>query len=172
MIIFSLEALADDSHRRHFIEPPKRFFYVKEDLYQHDETGRELNWQPDFQSYYDACDGDRIISPTMRLLDFIAMNGQPNKIQIWTSRYESDQEKTMKWLKNYSFGFACHEFDLILKMRPIGDNSPAHELKERWLNEHIAHARIDFIFETDPQSIAMFRSHGIFVFDCNQSLSR
>lgn len=56
-------------------------------------------------------------------------------------------------------------------MRPIGDNTPDDQLKERWLDEHIVGSgkQIDFVFDDRPKVVRMWRRRGIFVFDVNQS---
>ena len=58
-----------------------------------------------------------------------------------------------------------------LKMRPIGDNTADDQLKERWLDEHLAQGRnpIQFVFDDNPNAVRMWRRRGIFVFDVNQS---
>jgi hypothetical protein len=71
-------------------------------------------------------------------------------------------------------------------MRPIGDNTPDDQLKERWFNEYNANLwpklekdtpegkvfsrkdPIDFVFDSQPASIKMWRRHGVFVFNCSQ----
>jgi len=65
-------------------------------------------------------------------------------------------------------------------MRPIGDNAPDDVLKEKWLDEASIYVNglsgrigrsdpIDFVFDSDPSSIAMWRRRGIFVFEVNQN---
>lgn len=84
-----------------------------------------------------------------------------------------------------------HEKDVvnsILKMRPTGNTTPYHKLKEQWLDEYIESMwpkleapkkgeenkifyrkdPIEFVFDRDPKSIEMWRRRGVFVFDCNQ----
>lgn len=178
MIIFSLEALSDDSHRRHFIEDPidsceACWSALKvgglEETWQCPRCKQyPAKWKLDWQEYYDACDKDEPVRAVLN--NFIHLTqGEPfnHDVQIWSTNCESVREKTLKWLVDLT-GY-CEDFgywNRRLKMRPIGDNSPTHELKERWLKE--SQDKIDFVFESDPESIRMFRSKGIFVFDCNQ----
>jgi len=45
-------------------------------------------------------------------------------------------------------------------------------MREKWYDLHnVENPRqdIDFVFESDPKSIAMWRRRGVFVFDVNQS---
>ncbi len=60
-------------------------------------------------------------------------------------------------------------------MRLIGDNTPLHELKEKWLDDTFEEHKfgrktpITMVFDSDPQSIEMWKRCGIFVFDCSQT---
>lgn len=176
MIIFDLDGtLADCEHRRHFVvkqkKPectcdPESYGYDGQPCAMYDY----LDCKPDWQAFYEACDKDTVISQTRCLFDFVAMNGHAHQIQIWSGRCESVREKTIAWLKNWSFGFAVHPFDIILKMRPIGDNTPDDQLKEKWLDEALANSQmVNFVFDSCQDSIAMWRKRGIFVFNVNQS---
>lgn len=107
-------------------------------------------------------------------------------ICIWTSRCESVEKETREWLYRNIFTFWLCPFDgenIPLKMRPVGDTTPAHQLKQRWLDEYMAYPKLDemiegveykrndlpqMVFEADPETISMFRRRGVFVFDCNQ----
>lgn len=111
MIIFSLEALADDSHRRHFIDPNKNKNYEYANFHakngkinyqqlagwQHKKTGEK--WKPDWQAYYDACDKDRsndaVVEMWNNYEEEIACNR--SHLQIWSTRCESTREKTIRW---------------------------------------------------------------------------
>jgi hypothetical protein len=107
-----------------------------------------------------------------------------NEIQIWSGRYQSVRPKTNRWLmKN---GITDLTILKNLKMRPIGENSPDHELKERWIREYYdslypkldkdaiegteyhRKEKIEFVFDSDERSIRMWRRRGIFVFNCCQ----
>jgi hypothetical protein len=166
MIIFDLDGtLADCEHRRHFVDSTNVPILGVGETFDYKDL-----WKPDWQAFYQTCDKDKIISPTRCLFDFTGMNGHFHNIQIWSGRCESVREKTEAWLKNYSFAYACHQFDIILKMRPIGDFTPDEQLKERWLDEAIAEGKtIDFVFDDRPKVVRMWRRRGIFVFDCNQT---
>lgn len=127
-------------------------------------------WKPDWKSFYDACDRDTLIEPVASLWgDFeITLSCYPEKIQIWSGRSESVRDKTEQWLEKHLFIPAGY-FPFGLKMRPRGDNDFVHQLKEQWLDEALARGeKIEFVFDSDPDSIAMWRRRGIFVFDCNQ----
>jgi len=92
-------------------------------------------------------------------------------VQIWSGRCESVRHKTELWLWDHAgCGFdSTLTYPQILKMRPIGDNTPDDQLKERWMDEAIAEGKtIDFVFDDRPKVIRMWRRRGIFVFNCCQ----
>jgi hypothetical protein len=182
MIIFGLDGtLADCEHRRHFVDPekdPNTFEYEPGRFYYNDiqdESHSMEKWRPDWKSFYEACDMDEPIYPTIKIFErFDGTIGWDHGLKIWSGRCESTRNKTIEWLRiNINAWPEYSEDEIIsdiLKMRPIGDNTPDNELKERWLDEAIAEGKtIDFVFESDPRSIQMWRSRGIFVFDCNQT---
>ena len=143
MIIFDLDGtLADCEHRRHFVDGTRS--------------------TPDWKSFYEACDEDEPIEAVSKIFDDLAVD---NEIEIWSGRCESVREKTLEWFCNY-IPYSGQK----IKMRPIGDNTPDDQLKERWLDEVVRENRtIEFVFDDRPKVVRMWRRRGIFVFDCNQS---
>ncbi len=184
MIIFDLDGtLADCEHRRHFVdrlkdhpdyyrEPCKSCndgSHHKIDPQIHKVT-KEL-WQPDWPAFDEACDEDISIQPVLDAFIHLTQ-GEPfnHDVRIWSGRCESVREKTLNWLVNLT-GYLEDKmyWDRRLKMRPIGDSTPDDELKERWLDETIRENRtVDFVFDRNTKSIAMWRRRGIFVFNCCQ----
>lgn len=189
MIIFNLDnVLADCSHRMHFIKEPPILIqnpeFKKDPLVSAVTTNPDWrNFEPDYKSFYDACDKDEPIHSVIEIINIIfrsliSKDKENISLKIWSNRCESVREKTLAWL--YQKGIPLVE----LKMRPIGDDSPIEALKERWLEEVIRNDQntydiagyapgsrpypIDFVFDAHPASIKMFRKRGIFVFDCNQ----
>lgn len=157
MIIFDLDGtLADCEHRRHFVDPEKL-----------------KDWKPDYKSFFEACDKDAPINPTINILksflDSSCTEGCTSDIfdiQIWSGRSEWVREKTKKWIRDH---ITPHWQVPILKMRPIGNTEPDEVLKERWLEESISKGKtIQFVFDNRPKVIRMWRSRGIFVFNCCQ----
>ena len=170
MIIFSLDGvLADCEHRRHLV-----------DWHKTDYSIPYCNWQPDYQAYNEACDKDEVVEPIAVVLRRFE---REREIQIWSDRPESLRQKTLDWIFYSGIAFPNN---ITLKLRPIGDTTPEHQLKEKWLDENIEmingkrHCRnqgcnhykcgnpIDFVFESDPKSIEMWKRRGVFVFDVNQ----
>lgn len=170
MIIFDLDALADDSHRRHYIDP------------NHILSGK--GWKPDYGAYNAACEGDCLIKPVAEVYEDMRFQRgvQKGDFQIWSSQCESTKYKTYEWLHKNNLFFNT------LKMRPIGDDSPQEELFEKWCNQyHLSlmpgiqplskdsphessymKSPIEMIFSSHKPTTEMFRKRGVFVFDCNQ----
>lgn len=187
MIVFDLDGtLADCWHRKHLVEAPEddenfKVYYSPSDelncrrenaKYIHKETG-EL-WKADWKSFYEACNEDKPIKPTIKIIQqFLCADGMDERfdIRIWSGRCESVREKTLIWLQDNIdiYGHDTYFFDAILKMRPIGDSTPDDQLKERWLDDHLARSgKVDFVFDDRKKVIDMWIRRGIFVFDVSQ----
>lgn len=195
MIVFDIDGvLANVEHRKHFIDPEKDeaavFEYdevdrhgcpVKEGGTWHNSDGSL--WIPDYKSYDAACDKDEPIQVLHTILYDIMGSNRCADIEIWTGRCESLRAKTEKWLDYHCGAFFNGSIDgrmylKKLRMRPIGNSDPTCDLKNRWLNElmwtetlgigYIKHP-IEMVFDADPNSIHMWKRHGIFVFDCRQN---
>lgn len=185
MIIFDLDGtLANCEHRRHFVEPPEDRCMTCYEMLTSSQELRENPrlqchcgstpgiWKPDWKTFYESCDQDTantaVLDVFIHLTQGVPFN---HDIQIWSGRCESVRGKTLKWLTDLSGHTEDIQYwDRRLKMRPIGDNTPDDQLKERWLDEALAKGKkIEFVFDSDPDSIAIWRRRGIFVFDCNQS---
>lgn len=190
MILFDLDdVLCDTTHRKHYIHRDYCQYVanaialndvdalLERHLSLHTSFSKDQDlWTPDYVAYDNACDGDGVIYSTIGSMKMFLHCNAP--IQIWTARPESERMKTHAWL--FSNGFEPNDF--TIKMRPVGNTQPAWELKERWLDEQCKHVSldlntnittrdshgIDFVFDADPESIAMWRRRGIFCFDCRQ----
>lgn len=129
-------------------------------------------------------DKDESIEPLISLIYNLWVR-EGEDIEIWSTRCESFRSETTKWICQNIFPFQQGDIPKI-KMRPIGDSTPLHELKERWLDEYlnsiyppltkyfedgeVLHRKdpIEFIFDSDEKCINMWRRRGIFVFNCSQ----
>jgi hypothetical protein len=175
----------DENYDRYYSPDHEMSDRRKKMIFKHKVTG-EI-WQPHWPAFYAACDLDEPIEAVLSTFIHLTQ-GEPfnHDVQIWSGRCESVRQKTLKWLVNLT-GY-CEDYqywDRRLKMRPIGDNTPDDVLKEKWLQEllqesmqncldgkklwHKGIEEIDFVFDSDPTSIAMWRRRGIFVFNCAQS---
>lgn len=173
MIIFDLDGtLADCEHRRHFVDPEKNINYLQQEIgkYFHILTGEK--WQPDWKSFYEACNEDKPIDATITMIRGLFgwdYYDKDNDVQIWSGRCESVRMKTELWLSLHGISYKN------LKMRPEGDNTPDDVLKEIWLDELCEETKwgrkhpIEFVVDDRPKVVRMWRRRGIFVFDVNQS---
>lgn len=194
MIIFELDdVLADTNHRRKYIEAPEDLCHLcYEILMEEHEHMRKRRcicgntpsrWKYSKKKYNNACSTDIPIKPVIHLLEHIAEGKQYNSedpfvdyvnIEIWTSRCESTREKTEKWLRNHVKYMSTST--IVMKMRPIGDKTPNHILKQNWCDNIMIKSKlghrlpIEMVFATDPHEILMWKQIGVFVFDCNQKV--
>lgn len=188
MIIFNLDGtLADCEHRRHFVDPEKNKDYLYSSM-GHDPVTRDVvcdsnprwhrkdNWdvrfKPYWKSFYEACDKDEPIKPTLDLIKDKLRKS--DNIHFWSERCDSVRKKTIEWLSYHiplTITWGNGRWDYHLKMRPIGDSTPEHLLKKKWIDERLgvlgSHG-IEYVFDSDPKSINMWKKEGIFVFNCDQ----
>jgi len=181
MIIFDLDGtLADCQHRRHFVEPPEDhcglcYDFLMDKIPNKDFEQRCLcgrypgKWKLDWKAFYEGCDQDKPIYEVISM--FWQIDPWLNDVCIWSGRCESVREKTEVWLLQHVFkGNFISQGKVELRMRPEGDYTPDEELKERWLAEALAEGdTVSMVFDDRPKVVRMWRSKGIFVFDCNQS---
>lgn len=187
MIIFDLDGtLADCEHRRHLINPDEYRDLCEYSNYKMIDgqpvidldgkaSWRYKNTGEPFKSgwpaFYAACDKDTPIEPVVEILDGVYQNVIRffDDVQIWSARCESVKDKTLEWLKENILWDDLGD-KITIKMRPVGDNTPDDQLKERWLDEEISQGKkIDFVVDDRPKVVRMWRRRGIFVFDVNQT---
>jgi len=171
MIVIDLDGtLADCSHRRHFVD--KSYLEGCDHWHQipnhpvdlcNECKDRFKKWKPNWKAFYEACDKDEPIWTTINLINLFLINDMD--INIWSGRCESVKDKTILWLKNYLDVDDWFYRDCI-KMRPMGDYTPDDQLKERWLDEHIARGGkpIDMVFDDRESCCNMWNNRGIMCF--------
>lgn len=182
MIIFDLcGCLAENQYIKNFIYFEGTWKWLEdEQIYLH-ESGIKRKNIHDWQAFYESTSEDKPIIPVIELWNQQISLGCMDIHQIWTGRCESLRDKTEVWLDKHLLCFNKNQ----LKMRPIGDNTPRYLLKEKWLKEHVdsmwpelepaqdkEYRRkdpIEFVFDSDPESIKMWKLKGIFVFNCSQN---
>jgi len=173
MIVFTLDALADDSHRRHLIGNLHWEFCQ-------DPVGCHCGIKPDYPAYYEACNGDAPIIPVISMLRSLWSIHDYNVIEIWSDHPESNRNKIYEWTMKQGI------LKGPLKLRPNGNAQPQEELFEGWLTEYMKYPELpiaspenegmvyrrndlpEMVFSSHKPTIEMFRARGVFVFDCNQ----
>ena len=180
MIVFTLDTLADNSHRRHLIDPSKNDGVIEwrnlesgeNRLGYHYEDGVFVDWQPNYPAYYEACDGDAPIKPVTKVFsDLKHRFGEKSDVVIWSSCCESARDKLENWIYQNIQGMCQYDMENILKLRPIGDDRPQEELFKLWYDINRSTdgvPNVSMVFSSHGPTIAMFRKRGVFVFDCNQ----
>jgi len=107
IIIFDLDGtLANNDKRKYLVEEGNH------------------NWD----KFYEDCINDTPNMPVVMIYKILQAQ-QNTKMVILSGRSEIVKEETIEWLTDNKI------FYEILKMRPIGDNTPDEELKRKWLNE-------------------------------------
>lgn len=136
-VVFDLDGtLADVSHRLHHIKDGRR----------------------DWESFHSDCPRDTPIWQTIQTLH--ALSCQTGvEIAIWTGRDEAVREETLEWLRGH-IGDDCAGFDI--RMRPVGDYTEDHLLKERWFNQAMQYGwKVDLAFDDRGRVCEMWRRNGV-----------
>jgi len=130
MIVFDMDGtLSDPTHRVHFL--------TQED--------------PDWDSFYEACDKDLPRNSMLDLLSLYLADGE--HVEIWTGRRESTREKTMEWLSMCDI-----DSRIPVRMRKDGDFRHDTEVKREWIKEH---GEPDLVFEDRNSMVKFYRDNGI-----------
>ena len=108
-----------------------------------DETHRaHLREADDWAGYYQACDQDPPINSMMRIFNqtllycYGILQGDNNRVQIWTGRETTVGQQTRDWLFEHSVVYGFHRDRVYIAMRPEGDYRPATELKQKFMDTH------------------------------------
>ena len=132
-VVFDLDGtLANDSHRRHFVEQRPR----------------------DYASYHAGISQDPSVGPLVELSHMlIASRTNRNRVEIWTGRPEEFREETEAWLWRIGASYSK------LLMRPDDQRTrPVNEIKGEWLETH---GRPDLIFDDRDKGVEFWRSKGL-----------
>ena len=171
LYIFDLDGtLADIKHRRHFVEKPQ----CTECKLQCWPTGRKLGpcpnctvkiksmkWTPNWDAFHAACMDDVPIQPVINIV--WALSCLKTEIWIWSGRMETVREQTLDWIdQNVSLKYTS-PFDMLIKMRSVGDYTPDDQLKESWLHAMNPEnrARLVMVFDDRDRVVNMWRRNGV-----------
>ena len=139
IIVFDLDGtIANLDHRRHLVDPTHPAFPGKKDW---DEFARRCIYDTSFEA-------------VIRILNHL-WDDSPWYVQIWTGRFEKYRKDTMEWLAHN------HVMYDALRMRPDGDYTPDHELKEQWLFEVGGAENILCTFDDRQRVVDMWRRNGV-----------
>lgn len=160
LYIFDLDGtLANMQHRVNLI-PSVGLGITPED--------RAAQWDRFFQ----ACEFDRPIWPVIHTFHDLLRAGAD--ILIWSGRSDSVRRQTVRWLveevlwtcSNPLVEGYIRTLDDQLRMRPMKDHRPDHQLKELWLNELSPEdrKRLVAVFDDRDEVVAMWRRNGVICF--------
>jgi hypothetical protein len=166
LYIFDLDGtLADLHHRRHFVERPSTKCYDcgganRRNCAQCSDL--DAGFKPNWSAFHAACVYDAPIKPVIELLKNLALGsgerGQP-EIWLWSGRMDTVHNETIQWLEQYD---VLHLLDGI-KMRPAGNYTIDHELKQQWFYSMSPEdrARLVCVFDDRNQVVDMWRRNGV-----------
>jgi predicted kinase len=114
----------------------------------------------------DKCDTDIVNTPLMRVIESLLL--LDTVIIFVSGRDAKYMNKTSHWLQS-----DCDIPYPTLLMRPEGDKRPDTEVKKEIYETYIKDRyNVIACFDDRPKVVAMWRSLGLFVLDCNQFLER
>lgn len=146
LYIFDIDGtLADNSHRKHFVE-------------KRDDSLED--WKPDWRAFEAACGSDAPNYPVIRTLGKIwqAMS----EVWFFTGRSEKSREVTMQWLAyNTPLGFDIPNHHLVMRMD--GDTRPDHVIKQEMLDAMLPEDR-DRLIDDRNAVVNMWRRNGVACF--------
>lgn len=127
-VVFDMDGtLTNPEHRVHFLEGDK-----------------------DWDSFYEACDGDAAKPEILAAMRAHIDAG--HTVQIWTGRRESVRQKTVDWLS------ACGFEGIEIAMRQDGDTRHDVIVKGEWLRKY---GTPDLVYEDRNSMVEFYRSKGI-----------
>lgn len=131
--------LALIDHRRHWTDAEK-----------HSELSPDERWR----RFFADCIYDQPNIPVIAAVN--AFHGS-YRIEIFSARSDEVRVETEKWLNDYGVAYDR------LRMRPAGDHTPDHELKESWLAEYDL-SDIFCVFDDRDSVVKLWRSKGLTCF--------
>ena len=115
---------------------------------------------PDWDSFYSACDGDKVNEWCKILME--NLNVSDIFITIVSGRRKAEENKTKEWLMDNSVSY-----DSLNLLREDGDFTPDTELKKKWLHEY-GHENILFVVDDRQKVVDMWRKEGVVCLQCYQ----
>ena len=147
--IFDIDGtLADCSHRLHFIEPADNATFTYDG---------KLEFNPDWESFYEACVDDKPIEGVIEILKLLSHTGI--KIVLVTGRPKKYLTQTLAWLLKQNIKFDG------MYMREDGDHRQDYIVKhELYMNDISKSYAIQGVFEDRKQCVDMWRGLGLTCF--------
>lgn len=147
LYIFDIDGtLADITHRLHFLA----------------NKANSHRWN----EFYKACVNDAPNKPVLAVLRALEKMG--SEIWFFSGRSEEVREETVDWLHRYTvfskYMFTDHP--ACLTMRPKGDYTEDHLLKQHWLHNmlDVDRKRLVGVFDDRKRVVDMWRANGVTCF--------
>jgi hypothetical protein len=115
-----------------------------------------LHLLPDWDAFFDACDGDEPNWPVIHTYQAIKSAGL-HEVQVWSGRSDAVRDKTVVWLERYLGHVPA------LRMRRRNNYIADNALKEQWLDE-LGVASVSCVFDDRDTVVAMWRRRGVACF--------
>ena len=120
---------------------------------------KEIDNPDRWDEFYSMCDKDVKNMPVIETLNRILASGA--EVYFFTGRVEAVRDKTEKWLLlNLYIG------EVNLTMRPDGNYTPDHLLKDKWYNSmfDVDKKRLVAVFDDRQSVVDMWRSNNVACF--------
>lgn len=123
----------------------------------------------DWDAFYDACVKDEPIQPVISVLKSL---WQHHELWFFSGRDERVRDKTIEWLAKWvhpAMRLHLRAVPARLMMRPSGDYTADHVLKESWYQNMLDFdkSRLIAVFDDRDRVVAMWRRNGVQCFQCN-----
>ena len=117
----------------------------------------DIKFRKDWDAFHAACVDDTLIEPIFSVLSSLATSEWRPEIWIWSGRMATVRAQTEAWLEDN-----CVFYDQ-LQMRPAGDYTVDHKLKESWLHGMSTEDRMRLVsvFDDRNQVVDMWRRNGV-----------
>lgn len=119
-----------------------------------DKSSKSLLWK----RYFEGCFYD---DPIIEVIELVKLLQMSSDIVILTARDYSSYDETIRWLEKYNIEFTD------IKMRIIGDERPANEIKLEYLNNSNHNKEDILILDDDNRNVSLMREHGYKVLSPN-----
>lgn len=114
-----------------------------------------------YEAFHGECVNDTEIAPVCELARFLGwvtdFKFGTNDIWIWTGAAESSRAANEQWLNGKQITYSD------LRMRPEGDHTKDHLLKQKWLHTMSPEdrKRLVMVFEDRQRVVVMWRANGV-----------
>jgi hypothetical protein len=120
------------------------------------EDGLPKRWD----RFFAACVDDEPNTAVIQTLQQLSMYCD---IWIWSGRWDAVRGETEFWLRENNVAIFLAGGVSGLRMRPVGDKRPDHELKAEWLASMTVadRERLVAVFDDRDSVVAMWRAAGV-----------